>query len=412
MPQVVIVGAGIVGLILGQVLKLVRPICVTLRDFIANELLTSSQQDIPIKVLERDTSADDRGQGWAITLHWALPLLREMLPQELMDQIKRCRVDSQAPGDDAGSFKLINLKDCSEIQNTPTGERWRVNRGKLRLTLLEGLNDNIHWNRHVVDVEHHEDFAKVHCSDGEIHIADIVIGADGSGSAIRRFLCPEKHAVTPLPYRMLGVRTTLTREQVAPLRSIDQLLFQGCKSDTGNFLYCSLLEPSLRETSSCTVQFNISWPKSPNQEEVFSDNTSRLVALKLRARGFAPCLRDAIEAITEETPVSEIILADWNTPHWKRSGRVTLIGDAAHPMVMYRGEAGNFGIWDVYKLSKKLRRVNEGKAVIPNAIRDFEEEMMKQATDAILESRYACRDAHNWPVDQNSPLVTERKMPG
>jgi 2-polyprenyl-6-methoxyphenol hydroxylase-like FAD-dependent oxidoreductase len=264
-----------------------------------------------------------------------------MLPQELMDQIKSCRVNSQAAGDDAGSFKLINLKDCSEIQNTRVEERWRVNRGKLRLTLLEGLNDNIQWNRHVVNVEHHENFAKVRCSDGEIHIADVVIGADGSGSAIRRFLCPEKHAVSPLPYRMLGVGTTLTREQVAPLRSIDQLLFQGCEPDTGNFLYCSLLEPSTRETSSCTVQFNISWPKSPSQEEVFSDNTSRVVALKLRARGFAPCLRDAIEAITEETPVSEIILADWKTPHWNRCGRVTLIGDAAHPMVMCKNTSAS-----------------------------------------------------------------------
>jgi hypothetical protein len=66
----------------------------------------------------------------------------------------------------------------------------------------------------------------------------------------------------------------------------------------------------------------------------------------------------------------------------------------------------------VYKLSKQLRRVNEGKDVMPNAIRDFEEEMMEQATVAILESRYACEDAHNWPVDQSSPLVTERKMPG
>jgi 2-polyprenyl-6-methoxyphenol hydroxylase-like FAD-dependent oxidoreductase len=41
MSQVVIVGAGIVGLILGQVLKLVRPICVTLRSLITNESLTS-----------------------------------------------------------------------------------------------------------------------------------------------------------------------------------------------------------------------------------------------------------------------------------------------------------------------------------------------------------------------------------
>lgn len=257
-----------------------------------------------------------------------------MLPQELMDRIKRCRVNFQVEEDDVQSFKLINLKDCSEIHNTPSGERWRVNRGELRLALLSGLDDNIQWNQHVQNVEHRGDSVKVHCSDGKRHIADIVIGADGSRSAIRRSLCPEWHAVTPLPYRMLGVGTKLTKEQVTPLRSIDQLLFQGCEPGTGNFLYCSLLEPSTAETSPCTVQFNISWPQSPTDKEVFSDNASRLVALKLRARGFATCLRGAIESIPEGTPVSEIILADWQTPSWDSCGRVTLIGDAAHPMVM------------------------------------------------------------------------------
>jgi len=67
-------------------------------------------------------------------------------------------------------------------------------------------------------------------------------------------------------------------------------------------------------------------------------------------------------------------------------------------------------MWDVYKLSEKLKRVNEGKDEISNAIQKFEEEMMERAAVAILDSRRACEDAHNWPVDRSSPLVTERKM--
>jgi hypothetical protein len=65
----------------------------------------------------------------------------------------------------------------------------------------------------------------------------------------------------------------------------------------------------------------------------------------------------------------------------------------------------------VYKLSRKLRDVYKGQDEMPNAIRNFEEEMMERATVAILESRKACEDAHKWPVDRSSPLVTERKMP-
>ncbi|THZ14444.1 hypothetical protein D6C89_10138 [Aureobasidium pullulans] len=406
MPGIIRVGAGIVGLTLGQAFK---------------------SQKIPFTILERDASADVREQGWAITLHWALPLLEEMLPQRLIAQIEKCQVNAEVAEDDPGDFKLINLEDCSEISNTPSGKRWRVNRGKLRLALLDGLDDSIRWNQHVEGVEQLQDHAKVQCLDGSSHIAHVVIGTDGSKSAIRRFLCPEKHAVTPLPYRMLGVGSHLTEDQVAPIRSIDRLLFQGIEPKTGNFLYCSLLEAATKETASHVVQFNVSWPQPSSKDEMFSDNTSRLAALKLRARGFAPCLRNAIESIVEGTPVTEIGLADWEFVHWDNPGRVTLAGDAAHPMTMckktffmimsrclrylVRGEAANHGIQDAYDLWKNLKLVYYSGDNMRDAIQDYESKMTKRAVDAILLSRQACEDAHHYPVDKSSPLVTARKLP-
>ncbi|THY76244.1 hypothetical protein D6C95_09983 [Aureobasidium pullulans] len=411
MPGIIIVGAGIVGLTLGQAFKSVCLLCFFPNSTTStSELLTARQQKIPFTILERDASADVREQGWAITLHWALPLLEEMLPQRLIAQIEKCQVNAEVAADDPGDFKLINLEDCSEISNTPSGKRWRVNRGKLRLALLDGLDDSIRWNQHVEGVEQLQDHAKVQCLDGSSHIAHVVIGTDGSKSAIRRFLCPEKHAVTPLPYRMLGVGSHLTEDQVAPIRSIDRLLFQGIEPKTGNFLYCSLLEAATKETASHVVQFNVSWPQSSSKDEMFSDNTSRLAALKLRARGFAPCLRNAIESIVEGTPVTEIGLADWEFVHWDNPGRVTLAGDAAHPMTMFRGEAANHGIQDAYDLWKNLKLVCYSGDNMRDAIQDYESKMTKRAVDAILLSRQACEDAHHYPVDKSSPLVTARRL--
>lgn len=292
------------------------------------------QQGIPFTILERDKSADGREQGWAITLHWALPLLEEMLSPELITRIKECRVNPEVAENDARDFKLINLRDCSEIFNTASGERWRVNRGRFRLALMDGLESDIQWDQHVKSVQHHDGFVRVQCAKGIFQDADVIIGADGSNSAIRRFLCPDKHEVTPLPYRMLGVGTQLTERQVAPLRSIDKLLFQGSEPGTGTFLYYSLLKPSTKEDSTCTVQLNISWPKRLNEDKVFSDNASRLAAFKSRARDFAPCLKHVIDDIAEDTPVLEILLADWEPVPWTNSGYVTLAGDAAHPMTM------------------------------------------------------------------------------
>ncbi|KAG9676799.1 FAD/NAD(P)-binding domain-containing protein, partial [Aureobasidium melanogenum] len=391
MPRIIIVGAGIVGLTLGQALR---------------------SQNIPFTISERDKDAEMREQGWAITLHWALPLLQKMLPQELMAEIQKCQVNAEVAGNDTRDFKFVNLKDCSQIHNTSSGERWRLDRGKLRLALLDGLDGHVRWNKHVESVEHQKDLTKIQCSDGSSHIADIVIGADGSRSAIREFLCPETHAVTPLPFRMLGVRTELTEEQVAPLRAIDPLLFQGSEPGTNNFLYCSLLGAPKQKTSSCTVQFNMSWPKSSNnKEEVFPDDATRLAALKLRARGLDPCLRNPIESIAEGTPVVEVILADRKFVPWDSPDCVTLVGDAAHPMTMFRGEAANHGILDAYDLLKHLQLICSGECQKQDTMRMYKRRLTERAPDATLASRRACEDAHHYPVDKDSPLVTERTMP-
>ncbi|KAG9699443.1 FAD/NAD(P)-binding domain-containing protein, partial [Aureobasidium melanogenum] len=374
--------------------------------------LTAPQQTIPFTILERDTTGDTREQGWAITLHWALPLLENMLPRELIAGIQKCQVNAKVAENDTRDFKLINLKDCSEHFNTSSGKRWRLDRGRLRLALLDGLDGHILWNKHVESIEHQKDVTKLQCSDGTSHIADIVIGADGSRSAIRKFLSPETHAVTPLPFRMLGVRTELTEEQLAPLCAIDPLLFQGSEPGTGNFLYCSLLGAPTQETSTYTVQLNISWPKSSNNEkEVFSDNASRLAAFKLRAQGFDPCLRNPIESIAAGTPVVEITLADREFVPWDGLACVTLVGDAAHPMTMFRGEAANHGILDAYDLLKHLQLICSGKCQKQDAMHMYKRILTERAPGATLASRRACEDAHHYPVNKDSPLVTERTMP-
>ncbi|KAH0008623.1 FAD/NAD(P)-binding domain-containing protein, partial [Aureobasidium melanogenum] len=170
---------------------------------------------------------------------------------------------------------------------------------------------------------------------------------------------------------MLGVGTQLTERQVIPLRSIDKLLFQGSEPGTGTFLYYSLLKPSTKEDSTCTVQINISWPKRLNEDKMFSDNASRLAAFKSRARDFAPCLKDAIDDIAKGTPVLEILLADWEPVRWTNSGSVTLAGDAAHPMTMFRGEAANHGILDAHDLWKTLKLVYPNGGNMRDAIRGY-----------------------------------------
>ncbi|KAL1305031.1 hypothetical protein AAFC00_003930 [Neodothiora populina] len=113
-PDVIIVGAGIIGLILGQALK---------------------KADIPFVILERDENASARIQGWALTLHWGLEYLKELLPVENLDAVKECQVDPNFAANDTGKFLFLNLEDGTTKFEIPVRERWRVNRDKLRRAL-------------------------------------------------------------------------------------------------------------------------------------------------------------------------------------------------------------------------------------------------------------------------------------
>ena len=169
---------------LGASAEIYKPYTCFLHNFTKSRLLTARQQNIPFTILERDGSANIREQEWAITLHWALPLLKEMLPRELIAQIERCQVNFEDAENDTRDFKFINLEDCSEIFNTPSAERWRVARGKLRLALMDGLNSSLRWNQHVEGIEHSGGLIRIRCEDSRLHIANVVIENSAVGTRV------------------------------------------------------------------------------------------------------------------------------------------------------------------------------------------------------------------------------------
>lgn len=51
---------------------------------------------VSFRIFERDTDLTTRGVGWGLTLHWSLPALRTLLPQELVDRLPEAYVDRGA----------------------------------------------------------------------------------------------------------------------------------------------------------------------------------------------------------------------------------------------------------------------------------------------------------------------------
>jgi 2-polyprenyl-6-methoxyphenol hydroxylase-like FAD-dependent oxidoreductase len=119
-PHVLIVGAGMTGLLLAQKLK---------------------SHDISFSIYERDPSADCRGGGWGLAIHWALDVLLALLPQHLRDQIPQTNVDpdSLAKGV-VGRFPFFDLVTGETRFENVSEKRVRLQRQRLRNLLLSGLD--------------------------------------------------------------------------------------------------------------------------------------------------------------------------------------------------------------------------------------------------------------------------------
>ncbi|KPM37609.1 hypothetical protein AK830_g8963 [Neonectria ditissima] len=396
---VLIIGAGVVGLSLACGLK---------------------EAGVPFDVYERDDHVSARGQGWALTLHWVLPYLKKLLLPSTVAEIEAAQVDPDADRDGPGTIVLINAETLEPKFRIPAGERLRVNREKLRNVLLQEVSDRVHWGKRLTGIEADGGDGGVVAlfEDGSRAEGAVLVGAEGSNSRTRKFLAPATYRNTQLPVRCVGCAVDFTASAVQPLRRIDPLLFQGCHPASGSFLWVSMLEtPGINGTRGSDaeryrVQINISWPAKTVRDEVAATDAGRLAGMKQRAEGFHAVLGDAVRAIPEGSAMREMVVQDWPCLPWdNRGGRVTLAGDAAHAMTVYRGEAANHGILDAYRLCARLAAVYGGGLDVKAGVDGYEAELRERTSAAVLLNRRACLEAHDWAgLDGDSAVLKRSSM--
>ena len=78
----------------------------------------------------------------------------------------------------------------------------------------------------------------------------------------------------------------------------------------------------------------------------------------------------------------------------------------------YRGEGANHGIVDAALLVDQLKKFHAGEISQLEAIKTYEAEMMKRTHAAVLLSRQAALDGHEWSaITDSSPLIGGRHPP-
>ncbi|CAG7919155.1 unnamed protein product [Penicillium olsonii] len=392
---ILIIGAGVSGLVLAQYLQ---------------------SHDIPFKIFDRDSAVDARSGGWGLTLHWSLPALRELLPKHLVDRFPETFVNKEASArGDTGRFQFFDLKSGNALYDIPAAERIRVSRVRLRDLLTTGVD--IQWGKTLQNIESSADTITAHFEDGTAHTGRLLVACDGSRSRTREILYPDTQ-MNQLPVQLIGASTLYTAEEMGGAESIDPFIFQGSHPDSNVFLFFSFLDtPSNFENSSQDryhCQIIVSWADSQGIA-VPEANAERIALIKNLTENWSEPFRSLVQKLPDDVEARSIRIEDWMFQLGREHAhpRAVLMGDSAHTMTMFRGEGANNAIVDVLDLVKRLNLQDAGaldSVALSASIPAYENDVFTRAEPSFLNSRQACLDAHDFSKIEGSPLVGLRNL--
>ncbi|MFC6086159.1 FAD-dependent oxidoreductase [Sphaerisporangium aureirubrum] len=356
--RVIVIGAGLGGLALAQSLL---------------------RAGVAVDVYERDAGLEARFQGYRIGLgDRGLPALKRCLPERLHPLLHA------VSGDMAGEGRAVDTR-LNELGRTPVQDEGLLfDRHVLRHLLHAGLDGHVHFGKRFDAYEPLPGGGvRAFFDDGTTVTGDLLVGADGMGSAVCRQLLPSVEILDTGVAGVIG-RTPLTPE-LAPLVPGWSTLVQDGNLNLfiGKMPFrrppheaAAELAPDVKlpETSSYLRWVLLLPPGAHEASEEVRDGVDFVADL---VRGWHPLLRAMIrEADRGNSGLGPIRYAD-PLPAWE-PGPVTLLGDSAHPMPP-GGLGANLAFQDAVSLRDELAPVARGEAPLLPALAAHQQRMRDTA---------------------------------
>ncbi len=236
-------------------------------------------------------------------------------------------------------------------------------RSDLQRALLDALPaDAVQLNRKLESFDQTADRVQVRLIDGSILSADMLVGADGLHSTVRRQLFDDGNPQYQGYGGVLGV---------APLNLVQadmSLVYIGPGSRIG-ILPCG---PG-----------RVYWFYCSNRKEPLPDVAPAHKQILLdRLQGWAPLAVQAVEN-TPEGAMMELSFRDRSPRREWSVGRVTLLGDAAHPMTPILGQGACQALEDGLALAWAIQRY----PTIPEALAAYERARIPRTTRVVNTAR-------------------------
>ena len=352
-------------------------------------------------------------------LHWAAPGLKGLLPDHLWARLRSTQVDPNYQTGDGEEIPFFNGSTGETLGVIKMDHLYRIHRPRLRSLLSEGLD--IREAKSLTGLTYSSDGHTVtaHFADETADTGNLLIGTDGSRSSVRTLLLgPDAAKTHVLDYASTMCFTRYTREQALHLRDPpNSMLFQVAPHPAGYFAVLGLHDaPEPDRPDEWTFFHYISFPE-PAEHVNERTTVEHAAHQKQLANLFVGRVGKAFEWMGDDGRSNAWYgkLNHWDPAaeghQWdNRGGRVTLAGDAAHPMTFQRGQGLNHAITDAAALRDGIVgawKLGLGMQVEERAemIGQYEDGMVRRAGEEVRLSAKNTQMLHDWEMVMNSPVV-------
>jgi 2-polyprenyl-6-methoxyphenol hydroxylase-like FAD-dependent oxidoreductase len=261
-----------------------------------------------------------------------------------------------------------------------------INRLTLREILLSGVDGAVRFGKAVRHFEETGDGRVcVSFGDGSSVTGDLLVGADGTNSVVRRQLLPDA-VVDEVGWAVYG-RTPITAGMLSTVPDPLADTFNRVIGPDGAAVAvatCRTREPVgeavarlARATRLTDVGDYFSWTVSPAGDRPKDADSAALHRLaRDTVRGWHPAVRRIIDDADVAATFLVPITAARRVRPWP-SEMVTLLGDALHTMSPGRGEGANTALRDADLLTRAITDVARGSATPANAKAWYEMAMLQ-----------------------------------
>jgi 2-polyprenyl-6-methoxyphenol hydroxylase-like FAD-dependent oxidoreductase len=356
--RVIVIGAGVGGLTLAQRLR---------------------QAGVDVAVFERDGPAT-RPQGVSVHLDdRGRSALRACLPPANLAMVEATlggsRTGTRALSEVDGELTVGPQQHVNGPVGPPRPGRM-ADRPLLRAVLLAGLEDAVRFGAACTRFERRPDgTVLVRFADGAVEAADVLVGADGVGSAVRRQLLPEVQVSDTGRCMLIGA---------SPLRAVAASGLPALIGDDpatahvrGSMMVCSVMRfgeppaaardrwlPTLHGPVVDAAEDYVMWALSCTREAVGAGPDAAWRTAHSMASGMHPTLRTLVDAAWRDRTVALRIGMIAALPPLP-VGPVTILGDAVR---VGPGFGANMAMQDAARLGAALVRVRAGEDDLAGAL--------------------------------------------